>query len=105
MQGAVAIFVDLHAVAHQRVIQQFATEAHQRHVRQTLQDQLDMDAAPCGLAQLTQHPVTGEEVRIGDHQPLPRCANRCQVMRLDVAAMAAVVAQRQTHAAATGRRR
>ena len=67
----------LHAVALQVVVEQRRRRLDDRHVGLALQDQVHVDAAPRGAAQLAQQPVAGEEVGVGDdHAACARCGSR-----------------------------
>ncbi|MNJ56727.1 hypothetical protein D3C77_522870 [compost metagenome] len=66
VQRAAAVFVDLHAVAHQVVVEHARTELGDRHVRLALEDQSHPDTASRGVADLAQHAIAREEISVGD---------------------------------------
>ncbi|MCY1226682.1 hypothetical protein D9M72_389240 [compost metagenome] len=91
------VLEDLHPRVLQVAIQQATGARDPRHVGLALQQQAHLYAARGGFAQRVQQPVARQEISVGNDHLAPRGADRIEVGKLDVVAMAVVVARDQPH--------
>jgi hypothetical protein len=99
VQRALAIFMDLHARAHQVVVQHGAGQAGHRHVRLALKQEPHAHAAPRGLGQFSQQAVSGKEIGVGDQHILLGRTQAGAVVAFNVGGVLDVVAHHQPAAA------
>ena len=99
MQWALAVFVNHHAILEQIVIEHARGKFCQQHVGLALHDQLHLHATARRVTDLAKQAIAGEEIRVGDHHPLPGLAQGVDIRVFDVVTMLDIVAVDQAYQA------